>query len=249
MTNIEQTIFNMLTENTGSHMLDSGGAYGRHHQRNANKTIDDFKNAPQCTLVIHMSDDKKSVDWLELDIDLFHHLTSGILELDHLCDEFNAMECDVFNGEYYGTNADQSEWLENHNLVPYEHAKDRHGETSFNSYNWNANFSQTIQGTFLEDDYRDCYVLLQIHGGCDVRGGYTDAKLFKVNTAFQEHYALIDERATFWTDNYTIDWYGTEFVNVEGQCVTDDDEIFIKMALENGLDDQNRATLKGGLMQ
>ena len=41
---IEQTIFEMITENTGSHMLDSGGAYGRNWQRNQGKTIDDFKN-------------------------------------------------------------------------------------------------------------------------------------------------------------------------------------------------------------
>ena len=33
-TMIEQTIYNMLMENTGTHMLDSGGGSGRHWQRN-----------------------------------------------------------------------------------------------------------------------------------------------------------------------------------------------------------------------
>ena len=42
-----ELIYSMLVENTGSHMLDSGGAYGRHHQRNASKTIEDFENEPE----------------------------------------------------------------------------------------------------------------------------------------------------------------------------------------------------------
>ena len=39
-----ELIYSMLVENTGSHMCDSGGAYGRHHERNASKTIEDFEN-------------------------------------------------------------------------------------------------------------------------------------------------------------------------------------------------------------
>jgi len=33
---------------------------------------------------------------------------------------------------------------------------------------------------FVDGQYED-YALIQIHNGADVRGGYTDAKLFKVN--------------------------------------------------------------------
>ena len=39
---IEQTIFDMITENTGTHMLDSGGVAGRNWQRNKEKTLADF---------------------------------------------------------------------------------------------------------------------------------------------------------------------------------------------------------------
>ena len=31
---VEQTIYGMLTESTGAALCDSGGAYGRHWQRN-----------------------------------------------------------------------------------------------------------------------------------------------------------------------------------------------------------------------
>ena len=45
-TNVEQAVYNMLLENTVTHFLDSGGAYGRHWQRNQDKTIQDFINQP-----------------------------------------------------------------------------------------------------------------------------------------------------------------------------------------------------------
>jgi len=50
-------------------------------------------------------------------------------------------------------------------------------ERGFNTYNGDSDLSQTLQGSTLtiNDEY---YYLIQIHGGCDVRGGYTDAKLF-----------------------------------------------------------------------
>ena len=49
-TKTEQVIFEMLTENTGTHMLDSGGDDGRAWQRNAKKSLEDFKNEPHATI-------------------------------------------------------------------------------------------------------------------------------------------------------------------------------------------------------
>ena len=39
----EQQIYNMLTESTGTHFLDSGGGSGRHWQQNKKRTLEDFK--------------------------------------------------------------------------------------------------------------------------------------------------------------------------------------------------------------
>ena len=39
--NNQETIYNMLTEDTGVHMCDSGGANGRHYQKNQKKSITD----------------------------------------------------------------------------------------------------------------------------------------------------------------------------------------------------------------
>ena len=57
----------------------------------------------------------------------------------------------------------------------------------FNTYNGGSDLSQVLQGAWLEDADGDTYLLLQIHGGCDVRGGYTDAKLFKTSDDWVIH--------------------------------------------------------------
>jgi hypothetical protein len=104
---IEQLVFSMITENTGSHFLDSGGANGREWQRNQGLTIEHFKNEPAATLKVCSADD----EWPEVDVSVFHKLTDGSLYLDDLCNEFNAIECGQWNGEYYGTDSEMSDWL------------------------------------------------------------------------------------------------------------------------------------------
>ena len=66
----EKIIYQMLIENTGIHMCDSGGKDGRGWQRNQKKSLKDFKNEP----VIKKDDDLiiKS---------LFHHLNESCVYL------------------------------------------------------------------------------------------------------------------------------------------------------------------------
>jgi hypothetical protein len=171
---LNNIIYKMLIENTGIHPLDSGRDNGRQWQRNANKTIKDFENAPEATLNI---DD----DWLDITLSTYHHLNKT-LETDSYCDAFNKLKCNEWNGDYYGTSASQCDWLENHGFTESKRG-------AFNTYNWDSNLSQVLQGTFLTLDGIDEYVLLQVHGGADVRGGYTDAKLFKTTDYFLMEYA------------------------------------------------------------
>jgi hypothetical protein len=216
--NVENLIYKMLTENTGMAICDSGGTNGRHWQRNKNRTIDDFRSDAPCTLEISKweRDGKVSYDGY-VNISLFHHL-KRILELDGLCNEFNSLECGNWNGEFYGTDQGQCDWLLDNGFTPK-------GD-GFNSYNWTANYSQDIQGQFLTSDNGDLYVLLQIHNGADARGGYTDAKLFKLDA--YEDYALFDENSMFWVDDgtedgITLDWMGSEFINRDGRSPDDDE--------------------------
>ena len=42
--NVNELVYSMLTENTGTHFLDSGGADGRMWQRNESKCLQDFED-------------------------------------------------------------------------------------------------------------------------------------------------------------------------------------------------------------
>ena len=212
----EQVIFEMLTANTGTHMLDSGGDNGRNWQRNQGLTIDDFRNEPPATLNFYTRENDKGEIISaepELSVSVFHKLTSGIIEQDELCREFNAMPCDDWEGDYYGTSKEQFRWLADNRFLPRDVSRSdfalwiigKHDlNIGWNTYNWENQFSQVLQGTDLENDNGEQYVLIQIHGGADVRGGYTDAKLFKM-ADHCEHYAVILDDCGFGIKNPDID--------------------------------------------
>ena len=245
---LEQTIAAMLTENTGTHMLDSGGAYGRNWQRNAGASLDDWRARPSATLEIYMREynGKLTAD-LSPCVDIFHLLTGGALELDEFCREFNKLPVDDWKGDFYGVSIRGAEWLENRGFVA-------HGD-GFNTYNWASNHSQVMQGQELtrESEWGDeKYLLLQIHGGCDVRGGYTDAKLFKL-AQYAELYNVLTEDCSFTTwlpdvkdeltgetkdDFISLSWHG-EWINQDGQCASDDDLLQFAVACGASLDNSS----------
>ena len=212
---LEGVIYDMLKENTGIAMCDSGGNNGRSWQRNADKTLEDFEKAESVEVeqpynsytlkrngeFVRNGDTEsglrlyayyKDGDTIErntvttdecyVTVDTFHYLTSGVIELDAFCREFNAMGVDDWDGsetiDAYGVSKDGAKWLEDNGLKVTD---------SWNTYNGEDNLSQTLQGanvvrTGNESNFEfPDYVLLQIHGGADVRGGYTDAKLFKMS--------------------------------------------------------------------
>lgn len=173
--NIQKLIYKMLTENTGTHMLDSGGGEGRHWQRNQKRTLADFKAEPMVSFDIERAETSEEI---EFSVSTFHYLTSGILELDDLCLKFNRKFATMpdWSSDIYGVSEKAQEWIER-NMPEYNF------DDSWNSYNGTEFLDQTLQGTNLRTgsnfEYPE-YVLLQIHNGADVRGGYTDAKLFKI---------------------------------------------------------------------
>lgn len=69
---------------------------------------------------------------------------------------------------------------------------------TINTYNSDSDLSQILQYSWLTINDEQ-YLLLQIHGGCDARGGYTDAKLFKPT---EEYY--IHEYLREYEDSYDI---------------------------------------------
>lgn len=205
-TKVQKLVYSMLTENTGSHFLDSGGAYGRHWERNQKKTIQDFIHECEVSLIYN-----RKYKELERCVSVFHYLSN--LELDEICDQFNKANKNTkdWDGDLYGVSSKAQRFLERLSEI-YGISEPR----VWNTYNGDSDLSQTLQGASFQIDGED-YMLVQIHNGCDVRGGYTDAKLFKVTDEFYniweymsqdeiienelEYITLIDENGLTVPDN------------------------------------------------
>lgn len=173
----------MMMTSTGMALCDSGfGERGRAWQRNRidYPTIEILQAGEQVEfekpLPTHMPSDSSDIDFV---VNVYHHLVNS-LTIDETCEAFNALPCENWNSEKaYGMSVEQEKWLEANGLVI--------GDT-WNSYNGESCLSQTLQGANVntigdESNFEyPTYILLQLHQGADVRGGYTDAKLFRVAT-------------------------------------------------------------------
>lgn len=158
LTRTDEVLVDMLKENTGRHILDSGGAYGRAWERNQSKDLEDFINSPRVTF---------DAKYCDATLSVFHHLRERLT--------YNAEEDAVFHA--WAKDKDDS-WLS----LMDEYAEHRGWEIAFseNSYNRDSYLSQVIQYTV----YDSGLVALQLHGGCDVRGGYTAPRIFTIGEAW-----------------------------------------------------------------
>jgi len=159
MTTLSKILVAMFTEPTTHFLTDSGSIYGRSYQMNAQKNLE---TEPSATLRLHEN------GYAEISISMFQMLNST-LDIDDLCREYNALPCLDWDAGM-GISTDQMKWIRSHEAEPV---------TPWNSCNWENNFDQVIQGWEIEINHQE-YILISVHGGCDVRSGYTDTKLFKI---------------------------------------------------------------------
>lgn len=199
----EQILKDMLTENTGRHMLDSGGAYGRNWERNQGL---DFENMPRV-----------SVDEYGATLNVYHFLMENVVyspDMDAQFQEFCAS-----NDDYYLENMQQ--FCLDLNLKEGGDPYDDGYFYIFNTYNWENNLSQVLQGVEFSLDSKH-YLILQIHGGCDVRGGYTRPRVFEI--AGEPWFWAMDSVSLKCTGKIThyIDGSDREYYSDSGECYTYD---------------------------
>lgn len=156
----------MLTENTGRSMLDSGDAYGRAWERNQGLTTSDFINRP--SVVVD--------EYGDVSLDLFHYLNDRLTYasgLDADWCEYDAQHPELTWGESL------DEWLDGLGVPAESDSADFYSDArmTINTYNFDSLLGGVFQ--FVKFVFGDKeYVALQVHGGCDVRGGYTKPVIF-----------------------------------------------------------------------
>ena len=156
----------MLRENTGRSILDSGDYYGRHWQRNQGI---DFEKEPEGRLEFWARNG-------ELDIvgavSVYHFLKDRLEynpELDERYREFVEREgscLDLRSAERFVDTLEGAAGIYGDG-----------GPFTVNTYNAEDLLSQVIQYVYGTDD-DGAHVMLQIHGGCHVCGGYTSPVAF-----------------------------------------------------------------------
>tara|TARA_R100000655_G_scaffold67754_1_gene106026 strand:- start:142 stop:777 length:636 start_codon:yes stop_codon:yes gene_type:complete len=192
----EEIIYNMLVENTGIHFLDSGMGSGRHWQKNQVKTLEDFKKE----------------DYVQYDKDygitlsLFHHLDQA-LEYNHeMTEDYIKHLKDKYQDDW-------SDFDNRHGLESYFEGDTwikincwsccTRGKLNFeNSYNCDSVLSQNILMAWIGDIYDNDFIAISIHGGADVRGGYTGFKFFDMDQG-----QLFDFDYRSWNDPETLEHY------------------------------------------
>ena len=183
----ERVLAMMMRENTGASILDSGGAYGRAWQK---ALTEDFSKRERGTVEGRVSHyNGKTELCLDVTIDLFSFLSEKLTYDRAMTRQFEkfAKLPENENEHWLGMMREFPEWISDKRGASLgEHTGVE------NSYNHESCLSGTIQFAFFTLD-DEPYCLLQIHGGCDVRGGYTAPKAFKCD----DEYSLFDwNRAT-----------------------------------------------------
>lgn len=154
----KEVLQSMFTENTGRHFLDSGGAYGRHWEMNQGKDMSEMPEA-----------------WHSYGptLSTFHYLLGRL--------GYAAAMDRLFN--IWSVDSDES-WLSDMEEFAEKMHDQRWTDTrTFNSYNDETFLDQVIQWVEFDHDGQH-YILLQVHGGCDVRGGYTKPVAFTVDSEY-----------------------------------------------------------------
>lgn len=165
LTKTEAAVLAMLTENTGSHPLDSGRIHG--YSYNTNATIMDKPRA-----------------WVEdhsVTINVFYHLTQSLVHDDEIQKSFNEY---VGKNDLDGTKSWASlleGWCKLHGHTY------RSGELTYNhetllssGYMW---YELVVDGFDM--------VCIRSHNGCDARGGYSSPWFFNANGYdFAEFYSF-----------------------------------------------------------
>lgn len=185
----------MLTENTGRHMLDSGSAYGRHWERNQGR---DFEAEPQTTSEFSIStyQGKSTLDVM-VTHNIYHWLTDR-LDYSERVDKIFRWFCNRKSQVELSWDQNINNFL-NNPLGLQRECRSMYGSSPTSGYTYNdqALLSQDIVFHQFSTDHD--LVILQIHNGCDARGGFTSPRVFECDESLFDYC-----RATLYAEN-TLD--------------------------------------------
>jgi hypothetical protein len=199
---VKARIIGMLTENTGCDILDSGGVGGRMWERN--RHIQNFDDIPAC--MVEVCADGREDGEVIISYNVYPYLCL-FLDITEDSERLNTVLEVIMDT---GGNGSYLEDVEDF-LKAVKADKDGYACGGGNTYNYDNILSQVLQYEVFEVD-GETYIALQIHGGCDVRGGYTKPQIFSLNEP--DYFHIAQQDITAWcgcgswsSDDAGCNWY------------------------------------------
>ena len=155
----QDVIFSMAREDTGSHFLDSGSAYGYIYQ----------KPISEDGLIVR--DDMILIST--------PHFLAGMLEFDENTDDFNFKLQEIWDGTKLNVFETSEETLNTIQRIANERGVEFNIVGRDNTYNSENDLDQDFEGRYFHYN-NEMYIILSTHNGCDVRGGYSTPHVFKI---------------------------------------------------------------------
>lgn len=205
MTATETKIWEMMTENTGCHILDSGGAGNRGWQQN--RHIEDPREILPVSLEIWKDEVIIGYNLFPF-LTAFLEITEDSEKLQQRFDEFS--HSDEMEEETWFTCVNEFvEHIEDDEITRHD------GE---NTYNHDNLLNDVIQYDILEMEYSgNELIILMTHNGCDVRGGYSTPYIFEVEDIDSFYSAMRDVSCgckkceeSWYSDDCGYHWYSDD---------------------------------------
>lgn len=183
----EQMVVEQLTENTGRGLCDSGDAYGRNWQRNQGRK---FAEEPSSTVRwdAWRKQDEAGPGKLEpeTNVSLYHWMLHNLefdAEMQVELDEFTQQE-DQAGTSWLGVQEEFAEYISKRD----EHEASPSVTNTYNDTD-ECHLNQVLQyvAVFAEGEYAPSHLIVSVHGGCDVRGGYSSPRCYRLKSAEWEY--------------------------------------------------------------
>lgn len=253
ITETAEVLAAMMVEDTGRHFLDSGDAYGREYERAQAAVGESGRSAVEFYLARPKARFGGWRDEVWPVLDSFHHLNDNLTYVPELQALFEA-GCD-----------DSTPWMAEAERFAEKVTDDKYSLRTINTYNYDTIFDETLQWVEFSADFDPWlgdestgefgrYIMLQIHRGADVRGGYTKPRIFRVEDSdyfgrdevemgcsnTEEQTALDGSQVRTCGDFYLRAWGGTaEAFDGEGNYL--DTEGLMPVRPEDKQDDESKA--------
>jgi len=213
-------LWDMWTENTGAHILDSGDMYGRGWEKARQNGFEAYEKEPIVKVEVFRKDD------IVLTVSTWHFLNEYLKRT-----EFAERIEKIFY--WWSQKGERENWPWWSCIEEFCEEVRRRGYYIHlsNTYNYDNLLDEVLQyGLIMKDDYFDGpgLIILQVHRGCDVRGGYTKPRIFEVHDvgcflmAHHDIHALCSKCEKGWdSDDCGFHWYDAESGKGENPFIGD----------------------------